>query len=351
MKGGRLFMANIVDEYDELDDLLPTNKKKKRKKEEILQQLKDVEEYDPYNGSEPTPAVRSFLPSSLLKDQSKKNQREKDENSDKWFSELVAYNTDFELGKGHPCEDLFGEEFGGRKKKKHKKKKEKGEPTDFKKEFEPEMALLRNILIDQNRFTESLQREYDKLSSTKSSARGTNKSINDLIANINGARSLAMQLVEKQLNAKKTIADLSMKERKELGVTGDGADLSEFAANFLKQTIQERSNIISADIAEVGEYSDDEIFNELNTRIHEDDNYDTSMMDESNIFVKYENVHPEVFVEVNANDDGDWNFITKDQDGNVIPDYPEPPSTSMNINHSTGYATDNYGEKYKIIWR
>ena len=56
--------------------------------------------------------------------------------------------------------DAEDDPFFGTKKKK-KKKKKKGQPTDFRKEFEPENQLFTNILRDTTRFIDTLQREYD----------------------------------------------------------------------------------------------------------------------------------------------------------------------------------------------
>ena len=68
-----------------------------------------------------------------------------------------------------------------------------------------------------NRFTDSLQKEYDAIKSVKSSARGVSKQMSDLIENITEARSLSMQLVDKHVNVKKQIAELNIKQKEKFG--------------------------------------------------------------------------------------------------------------------------------------
>lgn len=350
-------MSKIEYYDDDLGTLSPSKKKgkKSKKHEALLDQLQDIEAYDFYEeATKPNEtSAATFLPSSLLKEskKSKLTPTEEEQQSDEWFQSLIAFSNSG-LGKGgHARDNLFEEVYG--KKKKKKKKKEKGELTDYKKEFAPEIGLLQNLLIDQNRFTESLQREYDKLNSTKSSARGTSKTLNDLIENITGARSLSMQLVDKQLNAKKLIADLTLKEKKEFGLTDmEGANMSEFAATYLKQMISERSSIVGGgDTIDVGDFSDDEVFSELNDRVESDEKYDADTLDETNKYLEYENQGVEIYAVVNEHDFSDYSFVAKNKDGEEISDYPLPDTSSLSVNDSTNIATDNYGEKYTIIWK
>jgi hypothetical protein len=70
-------------------------------------------------------------------------------------------------------------------------------------------------------------------------------------------------------------------------------------------------------------------------------------------YLEYENKNITVYVCI-RNDETDINnnyeFIAKDEDGNIIDDYPLPNHTSISINRSTNIATDTYGKKYYIIW-
>ena len=152
---------------------------------------------------------------------------------DEWFDTLLT------IGKSSPKKKSKGifkdldEVLTGKKKK--KKKNKKGELTDYNKEFETETTLLKNLLVDQNRFVDDLQSKYDAMKKQKSSTRGIGKFENDLVSNINTARKTSMDLVKELISTKKTIADLSFKEKKEFGGgVGDGNNSADYASNFLK---------------------------------------------------------------------------------------------------------------------
>ena len=331
------------DEYAGFDESTSNKKHKKSKHEKLLDEIRSIEDNDDVS-------TGSFLPSSLLSESESKKESKKKKNEldsifgddDEWIKSIM----NIKVGKSkHRHDDLFDPVDG--KKKKKKKKKKKGDLTDFNKEFETEAALIKNLLQDQSRFTDSLQEEYDKIKSAKSTARGVTKAISDLIENINGARALSMQLVEKNINLKKLIAELSMKEKKELGMsTGDG-DINNFAASYLNKMINERGNLLNGTgVAEVGEFTDDEIFNTLSEGL-----VDTDRSDDVEKYLKYENRNITTYISVNNDDIEDFNFISKDEEGDIVDDYPVPQVSSISVNRSTNIATDNYGKKYPIIWR
>ena len=331
--------------------------KKKKNRSSILSQLKDIENDDVMSNS--NYSSHSFLPSSMLKEQDKDNGKKKkkysdeytDEDADQWFSELLVASDPKIDKKGRIRESLFTSAgITGKKKKKKKKDKEK-DLIDYKKELEPEMALYRNLLMEQNRFTESLQKEYDSIKSVKASSRGVNKQMTDLIANITSARGLAMQLVEKNVNAKKLIAELTLKQRKEMGLNNEGVEnMADFASSYLKQMLNDRQVLVTGTgDNSVSEYTEDELFEELSSSLMKDSSMDRP--EEVDRYLKYENRNVEVSVIITNNDVENYEFIAKDENGYEIDDYPLPIHTSISVNRSTNIATDTYGKKYPIIWR
>ena len=330
----------MSNDFNEFSDLLPENENNKRKN--IIDQLRVIEDenLDYYDDESDV-----FLPSSLLKDKKKEKKKDEDEfeyQDDEWMDTFMALDI---KPKHKKNKDIFGLEK--KKKKKKKKDKDKNELVDYGKEFEPEIALYRNLLIDQNKFTDSLQREYDSIKAVKSTARGVNKNITDLIQNITSARSLAMQLVEKNVNAKKLIAELTMKQQKENGIGEDGAGLSDFAANYLKQMINERNALTGkVGTSEISEYeSDDDLFETLTENLGDDER-----SGDVEKYLKYENRNVTVYVCIDSEDTENYYYIAKDEDGEVIEDYPLPLHNSISINRSTNIGTDTYGKKYPIIW-
>ena len=346
---------------NDFDTLVPGAKKDRHR--EILDQLQQMDMDDGFmptgndNFEIPPPkpsdySTSGFLPSNFLVKKTKKTHaiQVPEQTEDEWLSALMDTH-DVKIKRGKHRDDIFDDAFGGKKKKK-KKNKEKNEPTDYKKEFETEAALLRNLMIDQSHFVESLQKEYDFLKSNKSSSRGINKNMTDLIANITSARSLTTQLVEKQISLKKSIADLTMKERKELngGIT-DGENLSDFASSYLKQMISERQQLLTGGSSEIGDYSIDEMSNILNDNMMMGDGYE-DRPDEVEKYLEYEDRNVTIYVYMNQNDPEDFEYVALDENGEELVDYPLPfKETKLSLNRSTNIATDTYGQKYPIRWR
>ena len=94
---------------------------------------------------------------------------------------------------------------------KHKKAKKK----NFHKEFEPELAMLKTIVADQNRFTADLQKRFQNAAgpATKD-AMPLNKTMVELAAAINASRNNSLGMLREIGSIKKTIADLYMKQKK-----------------------------------------------------------------------------------------------------------------------------------------
>ena len=235
--------------------------------------------------------------------------------------------------------------------KKKKKKKKKSELTDYNEMFDKEIRLIQNQLQDQSKFVQSLQRRYDAMDSQKSTARGVGKFTTDLIGVLNSARALNKDLIRELVSTKKTIVELSMKEKKELGLGAETQDDSGlFASSYLKQIMS-----MKKDSFEGGDYGVDDIdnvddlYDAINTTIS---NSGESTRDENaNKFLKYESQQVEVYL-VCDETSGDKYFIAENKDGEIIDDYPLPNTAdSCTLNRSTGIAMDKFGKKYRIIWK
>ena len=350
----------MIENDNTFDDLIPGVKKDRRR--EILDQLQQMDMDDGYipSGNDdfviPPPkssgySTDSFLPSKFLtKKQKKKNTIQiPDQTDDEWLSALMD-TSEIKIKKGKHKNVIFDDGEG--KKKKKKKDKDKNEPTDYKKEFETEAALLRNLMIDQSHFVESLQKEYDFLKSSKSSSRGINKNMTDLIANITSGRNLTTQLVKEQIALKKTIADLSMKERKELSgaIGGDIDNLSDFGSSYLKRLLEERKQLLTGGSTEIGDYSVTEMADILNDNLTIGENIE-ERPDEVEKYLEYEDRNVTIYAYIDQNDAENYEFVALDEDGEEITDYPLPYKNKLSVNRSTNIATDTFGQKYPIRWR
>lgn len=242
--------------------------------------------------------------------------------------------------------------FGDEKKK--KKKKKSGEPISHRKEFETEMTLLRNLQIEQSKFVDSLQKTYDALQSTRSTSRGVGKYTTDLIDSISTARSLSMQLVDKIISTKKTIADLDFKERKEFGSKGSSEqeNMSNYAATYLKTMVNYgRNNIVNGDgMQDIdginSDVSEDELFSSISDSLGE-----TDRSEEIQKYLEYEGSGIQIYVRLYPNYEPinspyDYEYIAYDNQGNIVSDYPLPEKTKLSINRSNNTVSDAYGNKY-----
>ena len=320
------------DLFDDDDNDIEIKHNKKRR--ELLDEIKDIEEGNMDD---------TFLPSDVLnkRDKVSKEDDEPDKDVENWLNEITVFSKKPKKRSKAVMDDLFG--YLEPKKKKKKKKKDKG-LINYKKEFEPEMALYKNLLVDQNRFTTNLQKTYDNLISRRASSAGVTKQITDLIDNITSARSLSMQLVEKNVNAKKLIAELNLKQSKD-SLDGFGDNLGDFSSSYMKQLISNRQSFFNDSPGDVADYDEESLFNEIDNNLG-----DRRLSEESEKFIKYENRNVTTYVVIHGNDRDNYEFVTKAEDGEILDDYPEPFHSSISVNESTNMAIDAYGEKYPIIW-
>lgn len=236
-------------------------------------------------------------------------------------------------------------------KPKKKKKKKKDDLTDYNEMFDKEIRLIQNQLQDQSKFVQSLQRRYDAMDAQKSTARGVGKYTTDLIGVLNSARALNKDLIRELVSTKKTIAELSMKEKKEFGVDIDaGSDVGQFASSYLKQIMS-----MKKDAFDTGEFavdditSDDDLFDAISTTISNSDQEQRS--DEARQYLKYESQNVQIRLVYNNTTEEKY-FIAETDDGEIIDDYPLPTTAdSCSINRSTGIAIDKYGKKYHVIFQ
>lgn len=331
---------------------------KKKRSRSILDELDDI------TSDEGTSSPSSIMMSSLTKKDKKKdidssgdteNDSNEDELDDEWINAISSFKTPKTKKQK---KNLFK---GFEPEKKKKKKEKTGGAVSHKKDFDPELALLRELQMDQAKFVDSLQKRYDQMEGTKSTARGVGKYTTDLCNTITQARSVSMQLVDKIISTKKTIADLDFKERKEFGSGGNSeqTNMANYASTYLKQVMTAgRNNVINSMEGNYGsqtsfEYddsNDDDLFSSIDENLGA-----TGRSDDVEKYLKYENENVSVKVlwydDKDDDDPNKYEFVAYTQNGIELSpsEYPLPLKTKMNINRSTGTATDIYGNKYELV--
>lgn len=341
---------NNYDDLDFLDDSMEELDDKSKSRRQILNELSKYCETEEDNvlPSQALDYNRTVI-DSVGKNPSGTSKNDSFNDVDDWYETIAKIKVN-KKGWKH-IDDGSG--------KKKKKKKKKGELTDYNEEFETELRLLRNLLMDQNRFTESLQAKYNTMESQKGTARGVTKFTTDLIESITQARSLSMQLVDKTISAKKTIADLTMKEKEKFAKKGEGGDdMAAYASQYLKKMIAERGAINEFSKGEVSiqDYDDqnvEDLFTDIDNSIvgNTDPNSPDYRSPETDKYLKYEQSNVKIYAYINEDDISDYDFVAEDENGDIVEDYPLPLKTKLSVNRSTMIATDVYGEKYKIVWK
>lgn len=313
------------------DDFLMKDRKNK-----VLSELDELEDLE-------SEMISSYRPKKKKKEKEseEKIKQETDAIND-WLETVEEFNNEpIQRSRNSRNHNVF-EHYG---KKKKKKKKKDGELTDFNKEFEPEQLMIDEVLKDHCRFLDDLQRQYYEMTKTKSSARGVGKYTTDLASSISDARKLTLDIVKEKASIKKTVADLKMKEKKDLSAKNNADnddELGFYSAKVLKNMINDTSE--RDDIKEMG-ISDDleDLYDNINNEIEH-----TSDEEETNKYLKYEKAGVNIYLATDKST-GENYFVAKDKDGNDIPDYPLPEMEDVTINERTGFGTDKYNREYKIL--
>lgn len=338
---------------EEHDEIKLTNNKKKKS---LFADLRDASK-SPFSIAKEEEIVKEEKKKQAdrVRESLKEYPQDAEDNEFAWLDDFT--NMKLKPGKRRCKDSFFGDFSDGEEEtpKKKKKKKNKEDKIDYSKHFATEERLLATMLTDQMNFVTSLQRRLDHMMDTKSTAMGVSKYMTDFIEGLNQARTLSMQLVDKKVGIKKTIADLNMKERKEFGKKDDdaGKDMTAYSASVLRQIMGDRQNYVQqgamplADNSPIN-FEDINQFPDIDDMMGEATGDDPN--DETNTYLKYEDsgVQIRIVYRGRDNDKLDYDFIAEDRNGNVIEDYPLPIKTPLAINNSTGFATDSYGQRYPI---
>lgn len=310
----------------------------KKRRKSLLDELDDLD-------VETRPLLSSYRPESEKLKDPVEVVEEANSRGDDWLDTIANFKQAPIARKRKSAESIF-EYIGGEKKKKKKKKDKGEEKIDYAKEFEPELLITKNLLEQQNRFTDSLQRRYDILENGKSSARGIGKFTTDLIGQINQARGVSRQLVSDMVSLKKTVKDFEMKQKKSSEDFENGTDLNAYSANSLRRLLQvNRADLnLDNDLIPVEGDSDD-IFASLTEELD-----DASRSSEVDKYIAYEKRGVKLYAEVDSDDHGKWNIVAIASDGEEIDDYPIPTIHTIEVNESTEIATDEFHRHYPIRW-
>lgn len=242
------------------------------------------------------------------------------------------------------------------------KKKKK----NFKKEFEPELNMLKAIVTEQNKFTADLQKRYQNTAGPNTrDAMPLNKTLVELASVINNSRSNSLGLLREIGNIKKTIADLYMKQYKidNDGSGGDsiGQDLGIMGSSLASSLFGNKSPSYSSDVnntvsstnsntvnnnSTMQNISDDQVGQKNNIIKFDPSSWDGNGIDIGN--AKYEAIPHTIVVEFHKNENKARFKAIRDDNGEELKGCPVPTCTIKSMDMNNKVAKDDFDQVYKL---
>ena len=124
-------------------------------------------------------------------------------------------------------------------------KAKKIKKKNYRKEFEPELNMLKTLLAEQNRInTDMLKRFQNAAGPATKDAMFPNKTLVELLSTINAGKTNALSMLREIGNLKKTVADLEMKRKKLEADMGGGSNIENMDLGLMGSQIA--SNMFSS---------------------------------------------------------------------------------------------------------
>jgi hypothetical protein len=276
-------------------------------------------------------------------------------------------------------DDEIGDATINAKPKKVKKK-------NYNKEFESELNMLKNLVTEQNKFTQTLQKRYDIMAGPNTKdAMPLNKTQVDLASAINASRANSLGVLREIGGIKKSIADLTMKQKKldaDLGGAGnvDSADIGLMGSSIASSLFGDSGsytnsynngvsgngginpgtyepqvkNIVQTPQMEAA-YRNGEILGSSNNYVDAESSFDPSTWDggpslDPNSSIMFENIPHHVVVEYHENEGTARFKAVKDEDGSELVGCPVPTTDPKNLTFNTKdkIVKGEFDETYKL---
>jgi len=232
-------------------------------------------------------------------------------------------------------------------------KPKKKKKTNYNKEFENELSMLKGIVADQNRFTVDLAKRFQTMVGPNTrEASPLSKTAVELATAVNNSRSNSLAMIREIGNLKKTIANLTMDELKLAAKNSDGFDTQDMA--LLGSSIA-RNNIL----ANVGNPYLNQTVNSpqpstpnvVPTSTQEFEEFDPSSWQtnlEIDAHTKYENTPKKTIVEYFQKEDR-YRYKTINSDtGEELSDYPNPSFKIQAFDIPNKVARDSFNTIYDL---
>lgn len=216
---------------------------------------------------------------------------------------------------------------------------------DPNKIFSSDVAALRALASDQNKITKMFEKRLVESLADKGKFGLTEDDVEAMQA-LTSARSAILSIQNAQINIKKNIADLKIKQQQQQnanGVPGIGGGSGMNSMDVGKSFMDKIFDVPSQPPIDVN-YVTNDVGLEQASQVIDDliPNVGTNTI--------YESSNPTTYVVVGESDD-DVDFETYTADGRLIPDYPNPTTHIESIDREAKKATDDLMVEYPVKFR
>jgi len=314
----------------------------------------------------------------LAKEAKEAAKQDKKDDEEEKISKRAKREKELDAWKSVFCE-LTGDdlEYVGTKKKKGKKKYKKWIDDDlenevrvqkakkvkkknYRKEFEPELNMLKTLLAEQNRINaDMLKRFQNAAGPATKDAMFPNKTLVELMATINAGKTNSLSMLREIGSLKKAVADLEMKRKKmELdagGSNNDSMDLglmgSSLASNmFMGSTNPYASTPVSNPVdLPVSTPNIPPVTNTFTLPTEEFDPATWEGIPGASEY-NYEDIPHEIYVEQKG-DTGEKRFVAVRTDTGEeinIPNLPTVDPNTLPVDEKKGTVKGKFEEVYKL---
>lgn len=226
------------------------------------------------------------------------------------------------------------------------------ESSELQKIYASNEQRIENLLLD---IEEDSKRIHDDIVHLRMGRSKNYRAISDLVEQRRGYHDTTLRAIQELNKMNKDKIELQIKvDREHKDEAGDG-DLTAIRAiqnvfgmgreNLIGSYADVSGSSEAGEVTEFGDIDEDRMIEEKYFKDDED-----KPESDGDKFLKYESLNVELILEVD--DEGTpIQIVAEDQNGNVLPDYPTVEITddlSFTMSESTGTATDNLSQKYKL---
>ena len=271
------------------------------------------------------------------------------ENSDETIDEFDSYLEEFML---EDEDDNFRNELIKRGRQYTRSTATSKEASELQKLYAGNEQRIEDLLREMAEDSKKLQEDITHMRMSRSK---NYKVLAEMIGERRGYHDTTLSAIKELNNMTKAKVELQLKVDKEhKDEAGDGDMIATRAiqnifgmgrGNLIGSYADVSGSNEAGNVVEYGQIDEDQM---IHDKYFKDD--DDKPETDGDKFLKYEDLNVELILEIDE-EGHPIQIVAEDQDGNVLPDYPTvdiSDDLTFSVSESTGTATDNLSQKYKL---